>query len=300
MLLVVNPAAAGGRLGTQWPRVHARLRAAGLDPPLVFTRAPAHATELAAKAVAGGEKLVVAAGGDGTICEVVQGLHDACGATLGVLPLGTGNDAARTLGVPLALEAAAHTLLAGATRRVDLIRAGDRVVLNAIGIGLLGAINVNAASIKIVRGIAAYLGAAAGTLFSYECPEITLANGSFDYRGRMTILAIHNGVTTGGGFRLTPAAVPDDGILDACLVEATGVPTRLARLVAAVRGTLVEKPGCHALRFAALDLRTDVALPCHFDGNPSRIDPPGMRFEVIAGAQEVIVPAGQARGLTAR
>jgi YegS/Rv2252/BmrU family lipid kinase len=291
VLLVVNPAAAGGRLGRQWPRLHARLLALGLEAPLRFTEAPGHATELAAEAVREGERTVVAAGGDGTICEVVQGLHEAGGATLGVLPLGTGNDAARTLGIPLGLEAAARNLLAGATRSVDLIRAGDRVVLNAIGIGLLGAINVNAASIKIVRGIAAYLGAAAGTLFSYECPSIALSNGSFEYRGGMTILAIHNGVTTGGGFRLTPAAVPDDGALDACLVEATRVPARLARLVAAIRGTLGEQRGSHTLRFERLELKTDVRLPCHFDGNPSRIDPPGMTFEVVPRAQAVVAPA---------
>ena len=64
------------------------------------------------------------------------------------------------------------------------MRAGDRVVLNAIGIGLLGAINVNAASIKVVRGIAAYLAAAAGTLFRYRCPEITLPAAPSPSRGR--------------------------------------------------------------------------------------------------------------------
>ena len=100
-----------------------------------------------------GETVVVVAGGDGTICEAVQGLHDAGGAILGILPLGTGNDAARTVGVPVNLEAAAQVIAAGTTRRVDLMRAGDRVVLNAIGIGLLGAINVNSTNIKIVRGI---------------------------------------------------------------------------------------------------------------------------------------------------
>ena len=299
MLLVVNPAAAGGRLGRQWPRLRVRLAAAGLDAPSVSTEAPGHATELAADAVRRGERVIVAAGGDGTICEVLQGLHDAGGGTLGILPLGTGNDAARTVGVPLRLEEAVGTLLGGATRRVDLIRAGDRVVLNAIGVGLLGAINVNAASIKIVRGIAAYLGAAAGTLLSYDCPQITLGNGSFTYRGRMTILAIHNGVTTGGGFRLAPAAIPDDGALDACLVEATTIPARLARLVAGVRGTLGAKNGSHELRFTRLDLGTDARLPCHFDGNPSHIDPPGMTFAVAPDAQEVIVPASRA-GAAAR
>jgi diacylglycerol kinase family enzyme len=106
----------------------------------------------------------------------------------------------------------------------------------------------------------------------------------------MTILAIHSGVTTGGGFRLTPAALPDDGALDALLVEATGVPTRLARLVAAVRGTVAKKPGCHELRFTHLELETAVRLPCHFDGNPSHIEPPGMTFQVLAGTQEILAP----------
>lgn len=288
MFLIVNPAAAGGSLGRQWPGLHRRLRAASFDPPLVFTEAPGHATELAAEAVRQGETLVVAAGGDGTICEIVQGLHDAGGATLGILPLGTGNDAARTLSLPLHLEPAARAIVAGGTRRIDLIRAGDRIVLNAIGIGLLGAINVNASSIKFVRGIAAYLAAAVGTLFSYRCPEITLTSGSFSYTGKMTILAVHNGVTTGGGFRLTPAALPDDRQLDALLVEATAVPARLARLVAAVRGTLPAKSGSHEITFARLELRTGVALPCHFDGNPAHIDPPGLTFEVLPSAQEVI------------
>jgi diacylglycerol kinase (ATP) len=290
MLLVVNPAAAGGRLGRQWPRLHARLRTVGFDPPLVFTEAPGHATRLAAEAVKLGETVVVVAGGDGTICEAIQGLHDAGGCVLGVLPLGTGNDAARAVGVPVELEAAAQVISAGATRRFDLMRAGDRVVLNAIGIGLLGAININSTHIKIVRGIAAYLAAAAGTLFSYDCPEIALSTGTFEYRGRMTILAIHSGATTGGGFRLTPAALPDDGILDALLVEATSVPTRLARLVAAVQGTIARKPGSHELRFTRLELETAVTLPCHFDGNPGHITPPGMTFEVLPGAQEILTP----------
>jgi diacylglycerol kinase (ATP) len=290
MLLVVNPAAAGGRLGREWPRLHARLRRAGFDPPLVFTEAPGHATKLASEAVKLGEKVIVVAGGDGSICETVQGLHDAGGGMLGIIPLGTGNDAARSVGVPVGLEAAAAVIQAGATRRVDLMRAGHRVVLNAIGIGLLGAINVNSTRIKFVRGIAAYLAAAAGTLFSYDCPEIVVSTGPFKYRGRMTILAVHSGVTTGGGFRLTPAAVPDDGILDALLVEGTNVPTRLARLVAAVQGTVAKKRGSHELRFTRLELETAIALPCHFDGNPDHIEPPGMTFEVLPGALEVLAP----------
>jgi diacylglycerol kinase (ATP) len=288
MHLIVNPAAAGGRVGKQWPRILTEMKAAGLDPPLEFTRAPGHATELAASAVRRGADIVVAAGGDGTICEVVQGLRDAGRGTLGILPLGTGNDAARTLGLPRTVDAAAKVLLAAHRRRVDLMQLGDRVVFNAIGIGLLGSINVNAAAIKMVRGIAAYLAAAAGTLFSYEPLPIELEDERFRYTGGMTILALHNGVTTGGGFRLTPGAICDDGELDGCLVGPIGVPTRLARLVAALKGTLGDKPGSQAFRFRRLRLSTEVRLPSHLDGNPYYIEPPGTVIEVLPGALEVI------------
>lgn len=288
MHLIVNPAAAGGRVGKQWPRIHEEMKAAGFDPPREFTRAPGHASELAANAVRRGADIVVAAGGDGTICEVVQGLHDAGRGTLGILPLGTGNDAARTLGLPLTVSAAAAILLAARRRRVDLMKLGDHVVFNAIGIGLLGSINVNAAAIKVVRGIAAYLAAASGTLFSYTPIPIELDGEGFHYAGGMTILALHNGVTTGGGFRLTPGAVCDDGELDGCLVGPIGVATRLVRLVAALKGTLGEKPGSQAFRFRRMRLSTEVRIPSHLDGNPFYIEPPGTDIEVLPGALEVI------------
>jgi YegS/Rv2252/BmrU family lipid kinase len=289
--LIVNPAAAGGRVGRQWPRLRERLQAVGFDLPFSMTKAPGHASDLAAEAIAQGHDVIVAAGGDGTICEALQGLHAANKGTLAILPLGTGNDAARTLGLPLKLEDAARLILTGATRRVDLMRAGDRVVLNAIGIGLLGTINVNAASIKIVRGIAAYLGAAAGTLFRYRCPHVELTNGgATSYSGPMTILAIHNGVTTGGGFRLCPRAVPDDGELDATLVAGTTVPQRLPALVDAMRGTLARQPFTQELRFTRLELRCDERLAYHWDGNGSYIEPPGMTFEVLPDALTVVAP----------
>ena len=290
MHLIVNPAAAGGRLGRDWPRLRERLAGLGLTLPESVTRAPGHATELAAEAVAAGHDVVVAAGGDGTLCEVLQGLHAAGRGALAILPLGTGNDAARTLEIPLALEAAARTVQAGHRRRVDLLRAGDRVVLNAVGVGLLGAINVNASTIKWVRGIGAYLAAGVGTLFNYRCPEIELTNGSFHYRGPMTILAVQNGVTTGGGFQLCPGALPDDGELDATLVMHTNVPSRIGAVARCLRGTLGRKAFTREVRFRRLALRCTERLPFHWDGNPSHIDPPGIDFEVLPAAIEVVVP----------
>jgi len=289
--IIVNPAAAGGRLGRQWPRLERRLHELGIRLPTVWTEAPAHATELAAAAVRDGHEVVVAAGGDGTICEVLEGLQQAGRGTLAILPLGTGNDAARAVGVPRRFEAAARLLQHGEPHAVDVVRAGARSVLNAIGVGLLGEINVNASRMKAVRGITAYFTAASATLFRYRCPEIELRDGDgFHYAGAMTILAIQSGPTTGGGFRLCPGARTDDGEFDITLVSHTGVPARLGAVTHALRGTLARKAFTTEHRGRRLELRCEVPLACHWDGNPGAIEPPGIVFELLPGAQPVLLP----------
>lgn len=290
MRIIVNPAAAGGRLGREWPRLERQVAGCGLVSETVLTEAPGHATALAAAAVADGVERIVVAGGDGTVCEAVEGLHRAGRGELAILPLGTGNDAARTLGVPLDLEDAGRTALDGRTRSVDLIRVGERVVFNAIGIGLTGDINDRAARIKWMRGIAVYLLAALSSLLRYRMQKVRMVTDRRSYEGSMLILAVHGGPTTGGGFRLTPAAVPDDGLLDVCLVPEVNVFARIARLVAAMRGTLGSKQGSVEVQAPWLELHFDRPLPAHLDGNSVTLQPPMVRFEILPGALRVVVP----------
>lgn len=298
--LIVNPAAGGGRLGREWAGVRDRLRALGLAFDEVTTAAPGHATELAAAAVRHGERLVVAVGGDGTICEVAQGLHVAGAGVLGILPFGTGNDAAHALGVPGSLDAAVAALRSGARRRIDLMRVNEVIAVNAAGVGLLGTINARAAGMKVVRGISAYLAAAVVGILRAPAPEVEIEAEGFRYSGPMTILALHNGPTTGGGFRLAPPARPDDGVLDACLVGAVSVPGRLLRLVAALRGRLGRQRGSRELRFRRLALRASQALDCHLDGNHTVVAPPGLVVETLPGALAVAAPLSPAPTCGAR
>jgi diacylglycerol kinase (ATP) len=232
----------------------------------------------------------VVAGGDGTVCEAAEGMAWAGSGELAVLPLGTGNDAARTLGVPLDLETAAGVAHSGVARSVDLIKVDDRLVLNAIGIGLTADINQRAARIKWVRGIAVYLVTAAVSLFRFRAPEVRITFGDREIRSSMTILAVHNGPTTGGGFALTPEAVADDGLLDATLVPDVPVAGRLKRLIGALRGTLHTMEGSIALQASSLELHHDEVLAVHFDGNQARLEPPVTRFDVLPGALKVVVP----------
>jgi YegS/Rv2252/BmrU family lipid kinase len=291
--IIVNPAAAGGRVGREWPETSQRLAAWGLDAPAVLTEAPGHATELAAQAVADGVQRIAVAGGDGSVCEAAEGLHRAAGGELAILPLGTGNDAARTLGVPSDLETAARVAANGRCRSVDLIRVGDRLVLNAIGVGLIGDINDRAARIKWVRGMGVYLVAALSALFRYRTQTVRVTAGDTDYEGTMLILAVHNGPTTGGGFALTPNAAPNDGLLDACLVQEVGPAGRLARLLAAMRGTLGTKAGTLEIQAPWLELHFSEPVPAHLDGNSVVLEPPVVRFEVVPRALRVVVPKNE-------
>jgi len=291
VLTIVNPAAAGGRLGREWPRLQEKLKASGLDSETVFTEAPGHASELAGRAVADGTRRVLVAGGDGTVCEAAEGMAGIGGCELAILPLGTGNDGARTLGVPTDLSRAARVATGGIARPVDLIRVGDRMVLNAIGIGLTADINERAAKIKLVRGIAVYLGTAAVSLFKFRAPEVRIVADGREIKSTMTILAVHNGPTTGGGFALTPDAVPDDGLLDATLVPDVPVTGRLQRLIGALRGNLQTMDGSIALQAKALELHHDEPLAVHFDGNAGMLEGPVTRFEIVPKALKVVVPA---------
>jgi YegS/Rv2252/BmrU family lipid kinase len=288
--VIVNPAAAGGRLGREWPRLERKLASNGLEPETMFTEEPYHATELAAGIAANGGERILVAGGDGTVCEAAEGLAGNSSCELAVLPLGTGNDGARTLGIPIDFDQAARVARSGVARSVDLIRIGDRMVLNAIGIGLTADINQRAARIKLVRGIAVYLGTAAVSLFKFQAPRVRIVVDGRVIDSTMTILAVHNGPTTGGGFALTPDAVPDDGLLDATLVPDVPVTGRLQRLVGALKGTLHTMDGSITLQADALELHHDEPLAVHFDGNAGVLQGPVTRFEIVPKALKVVVP----------
>ena len=293
MKIIVNPAAAGGRLGREWSGHQEDLRELGVDGEVVFTEGPWHAIELAQRAVEDGHERVVAVGGDGTANQVAGGLWRAGGGTLCMVPLGTGNDIARTMGIPLDWRQAAATAADGTSREVDLIRIGDHVVLNAIGVGLLGDISARAAKIKLIRGLAAYLATAVVSLVRFESPTVVITTPDHRYEGEMTILAVHGGPTSGGGFNLAPRAIPDDGLLDATLVPGIGPLGRVPRLLAAMKGTLGSMEGTVELQAPWLEMRFDRPLPMHVDGDQAVLEPPLARFEVLPKAIRVAVPKNE-------
>jgi YegS/Rv2252/BmrU family lipid kinase len=286
---VRNPAAGRGRARKAWPGIAAALATAGVAFDEVVTSAPGEARSAAERA-ARGYDAVVAVGGDGTVHEVVNGLMRAGSpAALGVIPCGSGNDFAAMLpaGDPVA------RLAAGRVRRFDVgrVEAGDSwFFANGmdIGFGAHGARNV-ARVPRALTGIGAYLGALALTLVRYPLLRVRLRLDDappFEMVTAMT--AVMNGRSFGGGFRVCPEALADDGALDLLLVDAVGRLEILALVPRILRGTHAGHPRLRLARARRVLIESETPLEFEMDGELPPAPARRLAVEVLPAALPVL------------
>lgn len=271
--IILNPAADHGRAQQLKEEILDWAREYG-DITLVSTRKPGDGRHLAEAAVDDGYDLVVAAGGDGTVHEVINGLvHGGRAlATFGVIPIGSGNDFAFGLDLIAEPEVAVRRLFTGEPRYVDLARLEDdhgRYVLanNGIGIGFDATVNIQSRTITRVHGFAMYTLAALRTIaLYYRTPGMELRFDGEKVEQEVLLLAIGLGPRVGGGFHLTPDAVHDDGQLDSCLVNPVSRATMLMMLTRVMRGTHVTSKHVTMRRSSYIDVISSMPLPIHVDG----------------------------------
>ncbi len=297
---VVNPTAGSGRAARGWPAVEAELRAAGMDVETVVTRAPGHARELAAEAVAQRRPAVAAVGGDGTVHEVVAGLLEAAGTapppSLAVLPLGSGNDFAAALGLPADPLEAARTLAGARPRPVDAGRVetggGEaRFFANGVGAGFDARVALRARSIPRLTGPALYGTALLWELALLRTPSVEVrVDGRDGFEGPACMVTVSNGPRHGGGFQLCPGAAVDDGALDVLVVEAVSRRRLLGFLSGSLKGGVPEAPGVRRLRGREVELRAGGDLPAHVDGEILSTGAHRIRLEVLPGRLRVLAP----------
>lgn len=232
--LIANPAAGTAQDRTPVEEARDRLRAAGHVVVMLETAGPGDAERLAARAVRDGADLVIAAGGDGTLNEVVNGVASIEGAlsgcALGILPVGTGNDFARTLGIE-PTDAAIEALVAGHSRPIDLVRLDGRVFLNASAGGFTAETSSQVTSeLKQAVGKLAYLIGGARAFLEYEPVRALVEGAGRRIEADLQLFAVCNGAYIGGGHQLAPSARPDDGEMEVCLVRASSALDFLALL----------------------------------------------------------------------
>jgi diacylglycerol kinase (ATP) len=228
-------------------------------------------------------------GGDGTVHEVANGLLRASGggvtnAALGIVAVGSGNDFALLAGVPRDPAQAARRIAAGAERRVDAGRVGDRWFTNGVGVGLDARAAVEASRNRRLRGIGIYLWALAKVLRSFRPPVIRVEiDGGEVIERPLTLATVGNGARHGGGFWICPAAKIDDGLLDVCICDGLGTLQILRFLPKTLRGTHVGVSCVHMRTARRVRISSDTPLPVHADGEILFEDARELEIEIGAG-----------------
>ena len=268
-LLIVNPYSGRGAAGRRRAELEGALSRAGLACERVETTGPRHAEALAQQGAAAGRTIVVA-GGDGTLGEALNGMTrahpDGVLGPIGVLPLGTANDLAHNLGLPLELKAAAAAIAAGRTRRIDLGQANDWVFANNSAVGLEPV--VTRYNIRMVRwrGVLRYLVAALRAINDKPIWRMRLAWDDGSFEGPISLVSVGNGVVTGGLFRMAPAALPDDGRLTFVFGFAPTRRKMLGLLPRTISGTFVDDPAIQQHHTTRLTVESTTPTPIQADG----------------------------------
>lgn len=273
LLVIVNPTAGGGRAGRLAPWLRERL-ALRPEARLEVTTRAGHAEHLAADGTSTHDR-IVAVGGDGTVQEIINGmLASGRGASLGIVPTGSGNDLARSLGLPTEQGAAWTVAVGENVRALDLGHAtnggeGARWFGSAGGIGFdAGVATAMATRSGWQRGRAGYLLTTLVELRRFENREVELVLDGMTSRRRVLFIAIANGEYYGGGMRIAPGATTDDGLLDICIVGDITRLTALRQLPNLYRGTHVAHARVELVQARSLSIDGDARTLVHLDGEP--------------------------------
>lgn len=293
-LVIVNPVAGGGRTVRSLGWLRERL-AQRPESRLAVTARRGDAEVLAAGAARAGHDRVIAIGGDGTVQEVVNGLLDrGRPAELGIVPLGSGNDLARSLGLPADPASAWRVAIGSATRPLDVARArngsgAERWFASAGGIGFDAQV---AAAMTDRRGWqagrAGYLLTTISELRRYGNRQITLDIDGTSTSHVVLLVAIANGSYYGGGMRIAPDARTDDGMLDVCVVGDISRLTAVRQLPNLYRGTHVRHPQVTTFTGRTVEVDGDAATRVHLDGEPFGSLP--LRVALVHGALHIAAP----------
>lgn len=287
--VVVNPTAGRGRAARSLPDLEHALHARGVDYVVRQTSGPEDVIRYVAQARDDGADRVAVMGGDGTVHAAVQPLVGSATA-LAIIPTGTGDDNARTFGIPLGdVQAAIQVALTGQIQDVDLGRVecveANEYFLGVLSTGFDSLVNERANQMRWPTGKARYIAAILAELRTFRPAPYRAELDDREVGGAAMLVAVGNGPSYGGGMQVCPGAQPYDGLLDVTWLG--GVPTRtfLRVFPSVFSGKHVESPyvSTGRARRIVLDAPGQVA---YADGE--RIGDLPVEIQAVPGALKVV------------
>jgi YegS/Rv2252/BmrU family lipid kinase len=308
-LIIVNPKSASGSTENRWARIAADWAAHYGAFNVDFTQHGGHAIELAEKAAEAGREFIVACGGDGTINEVVNGImRSGQAAELGILPMGTGGDFRRSLGMPSTIRRSAEELKNGITKLIDVGKVTylnhdnqteERFFVNIASVGLGAAIiervkttgNLKWLSFNSLRGKASFAFSTLQEILNLNVKTIRVRFDEKEVKPLQTIVfCVANARYFGGGMKIAPEAVIDDGEFDVVNIGDIGagkIMLNAQKLYAGTHLSMDEVKHTKAIRIEVSAFNNE-EIPIETDGElPGKL--PAV-FEILPGALRVRVP----------
>lgn len=289
--VILNPTAGRGYGARSEAEIRRHLTGHQLDFDLVLTKERGHAVELAAAAVNDGYDQVVAAGGDGTFNEVVNGLMSAANGdhscAMGVIPVGSGSDFAFSVNVSPDLEQACGQVAKGTSRLVDIGRVTGpgltpRYFDNTVGVGFDAIVTYEALKWKWVRGMALYLPVVLKSVFLYgDSPELTINYDGQEVTLAAKMVTVANGPREGGGFLIAPDAKPDDAMLDLCIVGDMSKMAMLGVIPHFMKGTHVGRDRITVTQARQISISAAQPFMAHMDGEMLGTQLTRLDFELL-------------------
>lgn len=225
-LFIANPVAGKGKTKKVLSNIKYVLDSKNIEHLIVETKAPGDIEKIISQFENDFDRIIIV-GGDGTLNELLNS-NKIDGKTFGVIPTGSGNDFAMTLGLKKKIEIDIETILLGKTLALDIGyveieefsgKRFTKIFGNSLGIGFDAEVANEARKIKIIRGIFLYLLSVFKVLLFYKPRKIEIKSTHLNIKGEIFMISVGNGKTAGGGFRLTPYGNPVDGKLDICVVH---------------------------------------------------------------------------------
>jgi len=287
--LIYNPAGGRGRVRRHIDEVLRCMEALGTSVDSQPSESPEHLTQLAAESSrsAAYERIVIC-GGDGTLHYATRSF-DLSRGTMALIPLGSGDDFARVLGIPRSLPEACEVAVRGHVREVDVALANDLRYLGVAGFGFDSEVARYAnEKVRFLKGSLVYLYSIFRVLPQFKPHRVRIFANERTRDEEIMFAAVGNSRQYGGGIRITPSAVVDDGALDLCIVHRTSRLQLLATLLRAYNGSHVKKPFVETGRGAEFRFESERPLEVYADGEYLTTTP--VRFAIAPQKLKIAVP----------
>lgn len=291
--VILNPYANRWGAKAQAPATAAAFREAGVDCDLVVTGTAGEGIDVAETAARGPYDAIIAAGGDGTINEVINGVLRAAGdgpaKPFGIVPLGTANDFNLMAGLPKTIADSVAVIAAGRTRQIDAGRVNERFFINNSAAAMEPMVTLENIKMTRLSGEIRYIVALVRALARLKPWQMALTWDGGGYDGPAYLLSVCNSPRT-GGFMMAPGAILDDGLLDMVFAPQVSKGTVVAILLKLMRGEHIHHPAVTFRRITAIDLTSQPGTPLHSDGEVFTESAESVAYRVLPGKVTLLTP----------